>query len=300
MTDGQHRGEDAALHLAPGEPGELAELAEFGELAEFAAGTAVVLLWLAAAVLYLLAGRVAALKGRPPWPRQRTTAWLGGCGLGLLVTAGPMADAARSSFTAHMAVHLVLGMLVPLLLVLGAPVTRILRAVRPRVGRWYCQFARRRPVGVAAHPVTAFLLMTVPLILLYWQGNAVHLIHHPVLGTLLHVHFLAAGILFTYAVVGIDPNPHGTPAWLRGGAIVGAIAAHSVVAKHLYASGQVGVGSGDSGDVRQAAQLMYYGGDAVHLMLLVVFCAQVYRISGRRLRTAAPAPRPASAPGSVL
>ncbi|MHA7217974.1 cytochrome c oxidase assembly protein [Arthrobacter sp. MDT1-48-3] len=272
--DPHHLGEAVSGHL----PGGLVGLV---------LGTAVVLVWLGAAAAYLLAGRAAVLRGRTGWPPRRSVAWVAGTVLGLAVTVGPLAQAAGRSFTAHTAVHLALGMLVPLLLVLGAPVSLFLRAVPVSVGRRFSRLAAWVPVRLGTHPAVATLLATVPMALLYRDGGALDLLHHPVLGPLLHVHFVVAGCIFTYAVVGTDPNPHRAPAWQRGAAIVTAIAVHGMVAKHLYAVG----GEAGPPDVEQAAQLMYYGGDAVHALLLVVFCAQVYRAGGRRLdrRTASPA-----------
>ncbi|WP_104181273.1 cytochrome c oxidase assembly protein [Arthrobacter sp. B0490] len=265
----------------PGGPGGVG--AE--SLGAFAADTAVVLVWLGLAVAYLLAGRAAALRGRTGWPPRRTAAWLTGCGLGLVATGGPVAEAATGSLTAHMAVHLVLGMLVPLLLVLGAPATALLRAVPARVGRGYTGLARSAPFRLAAHPVVAALFVTVPVATLYRDPAGLALLHSPVAGPVLHVHFVVAGTLFAYAVVGVDPNPHRAGVRLRGAVIAGTIAVHAVVAKHLYAVADRGPWPADT---EQAAQLMYYGGDAVHVLLLWVFCTQVYREGGRRLRRPAP------------
>ncbi|MHA7179295.1 cytochrome c oxidase assembly protein [Arthrobacter sp. MDB2-24] len=262
-----------AEHPGPGHPAQLSE-----GIDGFLLDTGILLVWLGLAMLYLLADRGAVLRGRTGWPVRRTAAWLAGAGLGFTAT-GPLAQAAAVSFTAHTAVHLVLGMLVPLLLVLGAPATLFLRAVPASVGRRSSRLARAMPVRVGTHPVAATLLTTVPLVLLYRDGSALGLAHHPVLGPLLHLHFLVSGVLFTYAVVGVDPNPHRAPAGLRGSAIVVGIAVHGMVSKQLYSvAGQGAVPP----DAEQAAYLMYYGGDAVHGMLLVAFCAQVYRAAGRR------------------
>lgn len=269
MADTTHHTGDTMTGGAPGDP------------AAFAQDTAVVLVWLALAALYLLAGRAAVLRGRTDWPLRRSVSWLAGTGLGLAVTVGPLERAAAGSLTAHMLVHLVLGMAVPLLLVLGAPVTLFLRAAPVRMGRRYSRLASMRPLRLFADPVVAMLLTTAPMALLYWDGAAIALLHHAVLGPLLHVHFVASGALFAYAVVGVDPNPHRSPAWVRAGTIVAAIAVHGIVAKHLYATAG---GGALPPDAEQAAQLMYYGGDAVHVLLLVVFCAQVYHEGGRRLR----------------
>jgi putative membrane protein len=241
--------------------------------------TAVVVLWVLLAALYLLAGRVAALRGRDGWPVTRTVCWCAGAVLGAAVTAGPLAHAAGTSFTAHTAVHLVLAMVVPVLLVLGAPVTLVLRAVPARTGRRLTGLARSAPLRVLTHPVTAGLLVTAPMAALYWDGSAFWLLHHPLTGPLVHLHFLASGALLAYAVIGTDPNPHRSAPRLRGSVIVASIAVHGVVSKHLYSiAGRPGMPP----DTEQAAQLMYYGGDAAHVLLLVVFCAQVYRRSGAR------------------
>ncbi|WP_167134021.1 cytochrome c oxidase assembly protein [Arthrobacter sedimenti] len=282
MTDHSDPGHSASAHLSGGADG-------------FVLDTGIVLVWVGLAVLYLLAGRCAVLRGRTGWPIRRTAAWLAATGLGLAAT-GPLARAAGSSFTAHTAVHLVLGMLVPLLLVLGAPVTLFLRAVPASVGRRWSRLAGAAPLRVGTYPVTATLLSTIPLAFLYRDGSALGLVHHPVLGPLLHLHFLVSGVLFTYAVVGVDPNPHRAPAWMRGSAIVVGIAVHSVVAKHLYSVADQGA---MPADVEQAAHLMYYGGDAIHVMLLVAFSAQVYREAGRRLHREAVRGTGASLPGSA-
>lgn len=259
-------------------------------LAAYAIGTSIILLGLIIAGLYLLAGRSAALRGRSPWSWRRTASWLTGVGLGVGAMYGSAAAAAGGTFTAHMSAHLVLAMLVPLLLVLGAPVTMLLRAVPVSMGRRITAALRAAPVRVLTHPVAALLINTVPLFAVYWDGRSAVILHHALLGPLVHVHFVAAGFLFTSSVVGIDPNPHRAPVWIRVAVLVASIAAHGVLAKQLYATPQQGV---PGADAELAAQVMYYGGDVVHLLLLVVFCAQVYRASGRRLRMIEGSPIPA-------
>ncbi|MHA7240381.1 cytochrome c oxidase assembly protein [Arthrobacter sp. TMS1-12-1] len=275
MADGPHH---------PGGPAS-----GLGDPTAFLQDAAAVIAWLCLAGLYLAGGRIAALRGRPALPLRRPVAWLSGTALGLAVTAGPLARAAAGSFTGHMAVHLVLGMLVPLLLVLGAPATVLLRAAPTRVARRYSRTLRSPALQLLTHPVPAMLLATVPMALLYWDGAGLALVHHRILGPLLHVHFVAAGTLFAYAVVGIDPHPHRAPVWVRAGVVVASIAVHGMVAKHLYAV----AGRGMPPDTEQAARLMYYGGDVAHALLLVLFCAQAYREAGRRLRRAGtPEPGP--------
>jgi putative membrane protein len=99
---------------------------------------------------------------------------------------------------------------------------------------------------------------------------------HPWLATLVHLHMLAAGYLFTAAMIGADPMPHRPSRPVRAVVLVAGLAAHGILAKYLYGHPPAGV------PVVQAeagAQLMYYGGDLLHLALLVVFCRQWYAAS---------------------
>ncbi|WP_424347307.1 cytochrome c oxidase assembly protein [Kocuria sp. CH-021] len=242
------------------------------------------------AVLVLLAlgavGWVAGLwaaRHRGPWPAHRSVLWCAGLLCAGAALVGPLADAARTGFTAHMAGHLLLGMAAPLLLVLAAPVTLALRALPVARARAVSRLLRTPPVRVVTHPVVAGLLDAGGLWLLYTTGlyglmHTSSLVHAAV-----HLHVLLAGWVFTAAVVGVDPNPHRGSFPLRAGVLIGFLAFHSALAKHLYGHPPEGVAAPDA---RAGAQLMYYGGDVVHVALVVVLCAQWYAAARPRARPA--------------
>jgi putative membrane protein len=100
-----------------------------------------------------------------------------------------------------------------------------------------------------------------------------------------HLHVLLAGCVFTAAVAGVDPDPHRAPFRLRAVVLIGFVAAHSALAKHLYGHPPDGV---EASDARVGAQLMYYGGDVVDVALIVVLCAQWYAAARPRDRAARP------------
>ena len=58
-----------------------------------------------------------------------------------------------------------------------------------------------------------------------------------------------------------------------------ALAAHDVLAKRLYA----GAGGVDPLDEQRGALVMYYGGDAVDLVLAALVCLRWYRSGQRQL-----------------
>lgn len=245
----------------------------------------IVLLLLALAAAAWAAGLWAA-RHRSPWPARRTVLWCAGLACAGAGLTGPVAAAAHGSFAAHMVGHLLLGMLAPLLLVLAAPVTLALRAL-PVTGARALSGLLRTPVArTVTHPVVAGVLDAGGLWLLYTTG--LYSSTHASVGVhaAVHAHVLLAGYVFTAAVVGVDPDPHRGPFALRATVLVGFLAAHSVLAKRLWAHPPAGV---EAADARLGAQLMYYGGDAVHVLLLVVFFAQWYAAARPRAR-ARPAP----------
>ena len=69
------------------------------------------------------------------WPLARTIWWLLGLGIILLVTATGIEGYGMELFSIHMIQHMVLNMLAPVFLVLGAPMTLLLRALPSGTGR---------------------------------------------------------------------------------------------------------------------------------------------------------------------
>jgi putative membrane protein len=64
--------------------------------------------------------------------------------------------------------HLLIGMFAPLGLVMGAPVTLALRTIRPKGARRVSRFLRTSGVRIIANPVTALVLNTGGMALLYF------------------------------------------------------------------------------------------------------------------------------------
>ncbi|WP_207456256.1 cytochrome c oxidase assembly protein [Desertivibrio insolitus] len=233
---------------------------------------------LAAAVGYLRAVR--STRERAAWPVRRTLSWLAGLGCVAAALVGPLAAAAHASFTAHAAAHVLLGMLGPLMLVLGAPVTLALRALPLERARLLSRVLRSPVVRVVGHPVVAGALNAGGLWLLY-RSDLFALMHeHPPVHAAVHAHVFLAGYLFTAALVGVDPQPHRASLRVRSVVLVAFIALHSILAKQLYAFPPTGVGSIDG---QVGAQVMYYAGDVVDVTLIVLLLAGWYRSTRPRL-----------------
>ncbi|MDH6224460.1 cytochrome c oxidase assembly protein [Streptomyces sp. MJP52] len=240
---------------------------------------------------YLLAvrraGRRNPVRG---WNAWRTASFLGGLALLALALLPPLGPAAHTDFRAHMTQHMLIGMYAPLALVLAAPVTLLLRALPARHARRVSAALHSPPVRVVTHPAVALLLGTGTLVLLYFTPLYEAAMAHPAGHRLLHLHFLASGCLFAHVVAGPDPAPArpGVPARLVWLGV--AIAAHALVSQALYGGFHVQVHA-PAAQLRQGAEIMYYGGDLAELLLAGALVAtwRPERRTGRRRPAAGPA-----------
>jgi putative membrane protein len=182
--------------------------------------------------------------------------------------------------------HLLLGMAAPICLMLSAPLTLLLRTLPPPSRAPLARLLHSRLLRLIAHPVITALLAVGSLYALYFTGLYQASLDHPTLHELVHLHFITAGYLFAWSIAGIDPILRRPSLAVRGSVLISATAAHGTLAKLLSAHGPlVAAASGVPLPQRQAAGLiMWYGGDAIDLVLLVLFIAQWYVAGGRRLR----------------
>ncbi|TDD34881.1 copper resistance protein CopD [Actinomadura sp. KC06] len=167
--------------------------------------------------LYLAA--VVRLRRRgDSWPLGRTAAWLIGLATMVAVTQTGVAKYAPILFSVHMAQHMVLNMLTPIFLVLGAPVTLALRALKPARVRgdrgpreWLTAMLHSRYVAVIAHPAVATFIFVVSTFALYFTPLFEAAMRNHLGHMAMSLHFLAAGSLFFWVLLGVDPAPKKLP-----------------------------------------------------------------------------------------
>lgn len=217
-----------------------------------------------AAGYLLLAGRQR--REARGWSNWRTAAFVSGSallGIGLTPNVLPFP---AGDFRQHMLQHLLIGMLAPLGLVLGAPVTLILRSVPSRQGRIIGRVLRSRPVHVVANPITTLMLSVGGMVVLYVTPLYVATTANPGLHHVVHLHFLSAGYLFAWVIAGPDPAPRRPSVPARLVVLGVAIAIHAILAQLMYAGLYVRIPV-PATQLRGGAELMYYGGDIAELLL---------------------------------
>ncbi|MCZ2804270.1 cytochrome c oxidase assembly protein [Modestobacter sp. VKM Ac-2983] len=218
-----------------------------------------------AAVLYVLA----AVDLR--WSPLRTVSWLAGLAVAAAGLTGPLA-AAHGDLRAHLAAHLLAGMVAPLLLVLAAPVTLLLRALPVHRARTVSRLLRTAPARVLGDPFVAVALNVGGLWVLHVGGLLGTVAHSPGWHLLVSLHVLVTGWLATAAVLAVDPAPHRRGVVPRAVALGAGMAGHDVLAKWLYAHPPAGVTHAEAG-----ARLLYDGGTVVHVVVAALLWRQWYR-----------------------
>jgi cytochrome c oxidase assembly factor CtaG len=165
----------------------------------------VVTVW--AAGLYLVG--VAALRRRGDhWPVGRTLAFVPvGMGLFWVATSSGLAAYDTTLLSVHMVQHMVLSMLVPLALALGAPVTLALRTLPPRPRRWLLVVLHSRVAKVLSFAPLTFLLYVVSPWALYFTSWYDASLHSSYVHEAMHLHLVLVGTLFFWPLMGVDPVP---------------------------------------------------------------------------------------------
>jgi putative membrane protein len=237
----------------------------------------------AAAWLYGMGLRRAARAGTPH-PRRSTVAFFAGLSVVALALASPIDAYAEVSFSVHMAQHLLLTLLAPPLLALGAPIALALRSTRPPTAKLLSRLLRSVPVVVLSDPVVgwvlfvgvAFVIHLTPLFDLALRSPGVHVLEHSL--------WLAAAIVYWWPIVGRDPTAHPMGYPVRLLSLFLAMPAMSFLALAIYsapaplydgyASLPAPWGPSALADQRAGATMMWLVGNlALVLVMLIVATA---------------------------
>lgn len=260
----------------------------------FGVGAVVLAAW------YLAGVRRLALRG-DAWPPVRTVAWLGGCLTLLVTTSSGIGRYSMAMFSVHMGVHMLLSMLVPILLVLGGPVTLALRALRPAGAgnppgprEWLQSFLHSWVVRMSTHPLMALGMYVASFYVMYFTGMFDAAVPTHWAHLVMNAHFLLMGYAYYWLVIGVDPAPHQVSYLGRLGLLLAAMPFHAFFG--LLLTGSSRIMGGDfyralalpwvdlAADQRTGGALAWAAGEIPMVVVLVALLVQWWRSDGRRAR----------------
>ena len=199
---------------------------------------------------------------RNRWPAGRTIAWLAGCAVLLIATCSGIARYAGAMFSYHIVAHMLIGMLAPILLALGAPLTLLRTAAAHDDSGptgWITTLADSRLIRAWTHPLIVTVVFAAAPFVLYLTGLFDWAVRFHWAHLLIDLVFLAIGYLFAWTVIGPDPSPRPIPMIARLGMLLAAMPADIVFAATLLGTHTL-IGNGPaSANMYSALRLPWVG-----------------------------------------
>ncbi len=190
-------------------------------------------LLITATALYIK-GVVVLTRRGDKWSVGRTAAFASGIAAIDFATSGGLGLYAHFAFSYHMVAHMILGMIAPIGIVLGAPITLALRTL-PQ-GRNEDERGVRGTLLAALHSKLAVFYTNPIVALAFFDGSLFALYFTNLFGDLMqshaghlfmNIHFILAGVLFFHVIIGIDPNPRRIPHLVRIVIVFAAMSMHA-------------------------------------------------------------------------
>jgi putative membrane protein len=282
-----------SLALGPGWSGP-PELTPLRVLTEWTVEPVPVLLLVVLAGAYLAGVQRLTSRG-DRWPVGRTACWLVGVAIIAFALLSGLATYDTTLFSVHMAQHMLLSMVAPIALALGAPVTLALRVLPLGGRRTLTAVLHARVVRLLTHPLVALALFIGTAFALYFTGLYGASLRSPVVHEALHMHLLAVGCLFLWPILGIDPIPGRVGHGARMLVLVAALPFHAFLGIAILSSTTVfgdgfyeaagrPWGASPLADQRTGGGILWAAGELVGAAVLMVVLAQWMRSEERLAR----------------
>jgi putative copper resistance protein D len=217
-------------------------------------------------------------------PRRRTAAFLAGLAVIAFALMSGIDAYDTTLFSVHMVQHLLLTLVAAPLIALGAPITALLRVATPNVRRtMILPILHSRVMRVLSFPVVAWLIFAGVMWGTHFSPIFDRSLEDPLVHDLEHGLYLAAGLLFWWPAVGLDPSPWRMPHPVRAMYVLlqmpqntflaVAIITSSVPLYAHYATLVRPWGPSVLDDQRIAGSVMWIGGDALFIAAMAAVIA---------------------------
>jgi cytochrome c oxidase assembly factor CtaG len=227
------------------------------------------------------------------WSRWRSLSFLGlGLGSFLVATQSAMAAYDTVLLSVHMVQHMILSMITPIFLALGAPLTLALRTLPGRPRGWLLRLIHSTVARVLTFPPLAGAVFVATPFVLYFSDWYEATLRNGLLHDLNHLHFVLVGCLWFWPLLGIDPMPRRLPYPMRLIAVFATLPFHAflgiaimsmttVIAGDWYEQMGRTWGVSPLSDQHTAGGILWAAGDLVGLLVLGTLAVQWMRASER-------------------
>ncbi|MFC0533852.1 cytochrome c oxidase assembly protein [Phytohabitans kaempferiae] len=254
----------------------------------------IAVLLVVAAGLYLYGVHRLRARG-DKWPVSRTVLFIGpGLGAIAAVTVSGLHAYDTTLISVHMVQHMVLSMVAPIFLALGAPVTLALRVLRGAPRRRLLAVVHSRFARVMAFPLVAYALFVANPFVLYFTDLYRLTLENAFAHEVVHAHFILTGCLFFWPLVGLDPLPGRWPYPGRALLMVLSVPFHTVLGLTIMQSTtllggdwypSLGLTWADPWtDQKVAGGILWAGGEFVSVTMIGVLLVQWFKQSEREAR----------------
>jgi len=247
-----------------------------------------------AAALYVHGVRILHRRG-DGWERHRTVYWFVGLAIVFVGTSSSLGVYDRVLFSVPAIQHMLLQMIAPVPLVLGAPMRLALRTLPKRWRNVLLVVVHSGPARFVAHPAVTFTLFAATQFVFYYTGLYEGALRNAWIHDFTHVHFVLTGFLFYWSLLGVDPVPHRPPFVFRFLLVVGLAPIHillgipimmmdTLLAGDFYLALARDWGPAPLTDQHIGGAVLWAFGDVSAAVLVGAFIRQWYRSDEREAR----------------
>ncbi len=236
----------------------------------------------AAAVWYLRAQWALSARGRR-WSGKRTAAFLSGL-IGIVVALqSPVASFTMEYFQAHVIQHLLLMIIAPPLLAMGAPMTLALQTSSRSGKIRLLSLLNSGPFKALTHPLPVWFLYYFSMFAFFLTFAINYAMEHMWIMDLVNVGFLLASTLFWWPLVGLDPVPH----WqmghgLRMASLLVGVPIEAFLALALLSDSRPVASMYSLGSTHAGAAILWVGAELLTFLALIPVFVQWVRSEGRK------------------
>jgi putative copper resistance protein D len=241
-----------------------------------------------------LAGVVRLHRRGDRWPVMRTVSWIAGWLVFLYAVDGAPGVYGHVLFSMHMTMHMIISMGAPMLLVIAAPVTLALRTLHARKDKTFgprelvLAVVHSRYLRAVANPVVAALIFFLGLIVFYYSPLFELALRTHTGHVLMVTHFMLAGYLFAWVLIGVDPGPKRWPPSLRLLVLFATLSFHaffgvalmtgsSLLAPDFFNALHLSWMTNPIGDQQKGGGIAWGVGELPTMLLALIVCVQWMR-----------------------